>query len=116
MDEKGDRMDFEKIEDEVREILKVNMQARADDMKLYADYVFTKLNKMGYSKVGWLEKVFSDTRFRLIHGIAPDESVSRIRRKLQNEDIALQPDLITVKARKELIKEYKAYARKGREV
>jgi hypothetical protein len=60
---------------------------------------------------GWLEKVFSNERYRYLFGIAPFESVSRARRKLQEVNEDLRPNEETIRARKEKIKEYKAYAR-----
>lgn len=105
------KINFRKLEDEVREILKTNEQARADDSKLYCDYVFTLLGRSHAIEEKWLVRVMSDTRYRCIHGIATYESVSRCRRKLQEKDESLRPSKEVVEARKELIAQYKAYAR-----
>lgn len=101
-------MTFGNIEDDIRPILKENIGARCDDMQLYAAYVYRKLDERGKD---WLLKVFSDRRFRIIHGIAPYESVSRIRRKLQAMDATLLAPTEVTRERKEAEKRYKAYAR-----
>lgn len=107
-------MDLFKVEDKVRLILKNNEAARADDMTLYSAYAWDCLEKAG-AKVGsgWLEKVFADVRFRTIYGIAPFESVSRARRKIQENHIELRPREEVVRERQERIREYKAYARRN---
>lgn len=107
-------MAFTTVENEIKPILKSNMASRIDDMTLYACYVFEKLNGIDASMTTtWLEKVFSSKRYRIAYGIAPYETVSRVRRKLQelNEDLRPTPEQITEKKRLE--KEYKQYARKG---
>ena len=103
-------MSFKKVEDDVREILKYNQAARCDDMKLYANYVYSKLSKVG-TCADWLTKVFSDKRFRIIHGIAPYETVSRVRRKLQEEFEELKAPEYMIKEKKEQEKAYKLYAK-----
>lgn len=105
-------MELFKAEEEVKKILEIDEQARADDMHLYAFYAWEMLERAG-EKVGsgWLEKVFSNERYRYLFGIAPFESVSRARRKLQEVNEDLRPNEETIRARKEKIKEYKAYAR-----
>ena len=101
-------MAFKRVEEDVKEILKENMQARCDDMKLYASYVYNKLDEKGEE---WLLKVFSDKRFRIINGIAPYETVSRVRRKLQEEHEELKaPDYI-IQQKKEQERAYRMYAR-----
>lgn len=105
-------MELFKVEEEVKKILEIDEQARADDMHLYAFYVWEMLERAG-EKVGsgWLEKVFSNERYRYLFGIAPFESVSRARRKLQEVNEDLRPNEETIRSRKEKIKEYKQYAR-----
>ena len=105
-------MELFKVEEEVKKILEIDEQARADDMHLYAFYAWEMLGRAG-AKVGsgWLEKVFSNERYRYLYGIAPYESVSRARRKLQEVNEDLRANEETVRARKEKIKEYKRYAR-----
>lgn len=105
-------MELLKVEEEVKKILEIDYQARVDDMHLYAFYAWEMLERAG-EKVGsgWLEKVFSNERYRYLFGIAPYESVSRARRKLQEVNEDLRPSEETIRARKEKIKEYKQYAK-----
>ena len=105
-------MSFKKVEDDLRPILKYNMAARCDDMTLYASYVYEKL-KDAETGAGWLQKVFSDSRYRIAYGIAPYETVSRIRRKLQENNEDLKAPENYRKERKRLELKYKAYAREG---
>lgn len=104
-------MTFRRLEDEIREILKNDQMARCDDMTLYANYAFGKLSKKGKSDRLWLVKVFSDYRFRIKHHIAKYDSVSRVRRKLQEREEDLRPNKELIKERKELERKYKAYAK-----
>lgn len=102
-------MDFKTVEQDLIPILKRDMIARCDDMALYANYSFSKI-PVEDRGMGWLQKVFSDRRFRIMHGIAKYETVSRCRRKLQeqHEDLRAPAD---IKAdRKKVEKEYKQYA------
>lgn len=103
-------MEFKTVEQDIKPILKESEAARCDDMALYANYVWTKLNKFDYG-AGWLEKVFSDRRFRTMHGIAPYETVSRVRRRLQAENENLRPSKAYQEERKRAEVEYKKYAR-----
>lgn len=107
-------MDFITLETDVRNILEENEPARADDNKLYMAYCWEKLVRAGVNLGhGWFETLFADDRKKSAYGIADYKSVSRTRRKLQAENIDLRPNEKTVEARKKLIKEYKAYARKN---
>ena len=103
-------MNFKRVEDDVKPILKESEAARADDMTLYAAYCYDKIKDYGYG-VAWLQKIFSDRRFRIIHGIAPYETVSRVRRRLQAEDEKLRPSEEYQAERKKAETEFKAYAR-----
>lgn len=105
-------MSFERVEDDVREILEESITARADDMILYSSYVYDKIRGQGLGSV-WLQKIFSDRRFRISHGIAPYETVSRVRRKLQEQNKELRPSKEEIAEKKRLEKKYKEYARKG---
>lgn len=102
-------MSFKKVEDDIKPILKYNEAARCDDMTLYASYVYDKLKGANTSK-DWLVTVFSDRLFRIMHGIAPYETVSRVRRKLQAtyEELRAPKDYIEKRKKKE--QEYKKYA------
>ena len=103
-------MDFRKLEDEVRVILKENEQARADDVALYAYYVNRKTERAGLGMT-WLQRVFTDRRYRITHAIAPYDSISRVRRRLQEKDPTLRPDADFIAARKREERKYKAYAK-----
>lgn len=103
-------MEFKTVEEDITPILKESEAARCDDMALYANYAFTKLSGMDYG-AGWLEKIFSDRRFRIVHGIAPYETVSRVRRKLQERYENLRPSEAYKEERKRAEREYRKYAR-----
>lgn len=105
-------MDFRRVEDDVREILEENTTARCDDMALYADYAFRKIKHLRCGR-GWLQYIFSDRRYRIMHGIAPYETVSRVRRMLQAKDKELRPSKEELEERKRIEKKYKEYARNG---
>lgn len=106
-------MTFKTVEADVRTILKDDMIARCDDMALYGSYAYRKVSDLGYGE-GWLVKVFSDRRFRIIHGIAPYGTVSRVRRRLQRKDATLKAPPEIVAERKKAEQEYKKYARAKR--
>ena len=107
-------MKIKNVEKDVREILENNEQARADDDKLYGDYVYSKLEKAGADINGeWLLRVMTDIRFKSAYDIASYGTVSRTRRRLQAKYRNLRPSEEVVKARRELIKEYRKYAREG---
>lgn len=103
-------MRFKKVETEITPILKNNHAARSDDMILYATYAYKKIQDEPHGS-DWLQKIFSDRRYRLIHGIAPYETVSRVRRKLQAEHDNLKPSKAELEERKRVEKEYKDYAK-----
>ena len=103
-------MEFKTVEQDIAPILKEDEAARCDDMALYANYVYGKLQGLNYGE-GWLQKIFSDRRFRIIHGIAPYETVSRVRRKLQEKYEDLRPSKEYQEERKRVEVEYKKYAR-----
>lgn len=105
-------MDFKTVEQDITPILKYSEAARCDDMALYADYVFNKLPEAD-RREGWLAKIFSNRYYRITHGIAPYETVSRIRRKLQAEYENLRPSQKYKEERKRAEKEYRKYAREG---
>lgn len=103
-------MEFKTVEQEITPILKESEAARCDDMALYANYAYSKIAKLNYG-AGWLEKIFSDRRFRIIHGIAPYETVSRVRRRLQEKYAELRPSEAYREERKRVEEEYKKYAK-----
>ena len=103
-------MRFKTVEEDVTKILKEDEAARCDDMALYANYAYGKLANRSYG-AGWLQMIFSNRRFRIMHGIAPYETVSRIRRKLQEEHEDLRPSEAYRQERKRIEAEYKKYAK-----
>lgn len=105
-------MSFRRVEDDVREILEEDTVARCDDMALYANYVYGKVKDLGWGK-GWLQYIFGNRRYRILYGIAPYETVSRIRRKLQEQNKYLRPSKEVVAERKLQEKKWKEYARNG---
>lgn len=105
-------MKFKKVENDIRPILKDNVAARCDDMALYACYVYEKVQGLNLGK-GWLQTIFSDRRFRLIHGIAPYDTVSRCRRRLQEQDETLRASEDFIKERRKLERKYKEYSKGG---
>ena len=105
-------MSFKRIEDDIIPILKDSYAARCDDMALYTYYAYHKIERLGLG-AGWLERVFTDRRLRILSGIAPYESVSRVRRKLQEENPELRAPKEVVKERKRVEREYKQYAKEG---
>lgn len=105
-------MTFKTIEDDITTILKNSKAARCDDMVLYAAYVSNKLSENTFLH-SMLYRVFIDPEFRISHGIATYGSVSRVRRKLQEEYPELKAPRAVIEQKKELEKNYRAYARKG---
>ena len=103
-------MTFETLENEIMNILKSDHVARADDMALYANYVFTKVKDKSLG-LGWLVIVFSNRRFRITNGIAPYSTISRIRRKIQEKYPELKPSPEILAERKKREAQYKAYAK-----
>jgi hypothetical protein len=107
-------MTFESIEADLKPILKENQAARCDDMALYSYYCYRKLEKANADTgAAWLQRVFTDHHFRTNYGIAPYESVSRIRRLLQAKYEDLRPDEVYKAERKRAELEYRAYVKKG---
>lgn len=103
-------MTFKTVEQEITPILEEHEVARCDDMALYAAYVYKKIQRY-YEGPGWLERVFSDRRFRISCGIVPYETISRIRRKLQSKNEELRPTKEYQEERKKAENEYKKYAK-----
>lgn len=104
-------MKIKDVEKDVHRILKYNMAARCDDLKLYHAYCLSKLGDA--AKGEWLIKIFTDLRFRCAYGIAGYDSVSRARRKLQARYESLQAPPEIIEERKEMLKRYKLYAKGG---
>lgn len=103
-------MGFNTVEKDLIPILEYNSAARADDMTLYAEYVYGKVKNMKCQD-NWLVKVFSDRQFRIACGVVPYGTVSRIRRKIQKKRPDLCPTEAEKKEKKKLEQNYKAYAK-----
>lgn len=104
-------MTFNTIEDDITIILKNSKAARCDDMVLYAAYVSNKLSENTSFLHSMLYRVFIEPEFRISHGIATYGSVSRVRRKLQEEYPELKAPRAVIEEKKELEKNYRAYAK-----
>ena len=105
-----------KLEDEVISILEDNPNTRGDDMTLYSVYAYRRLKGKtdGLSMMRGFLLIFSDKRYRVTNGVAPFESVSRCRRKVQSRREDLRPTEEQVRERAEAIAEFKKYARASR--
>ena len=105
-----------KLEDEVISILEDNPNTRCDDMALYSVYAYRKLKGKtdGLSMMRGFLLLFSDNRYRVTNGVAPFESVSRCRSKVQSRREDLRPTEEQVRERAEAIAEFKTYARASR--
>jgi hypothetical protein len=106
------KMTFVTVEEDVIEILKNNEEAKADDMLLFALYVKKHMPEPYLQS--YLHRVFTDNAFRISYGIAPYGTVSRIRRKLQEEYHELKAPANIILNKKELEKNYRSYAKKER--
>lgn len=105
-----------KLENVVAEILYYNEKTRSDDLLLYSVYlasiwgnVYPEATVRDYEK--FLDSAMTHRIFRVKHGIAEFESVSRCRRKLQEKYEVLKPSEEAIKARRELRKKFRLYAR-----
>lgn len=92
------------LENEIEYLLTTEESNRADDMKLYASYC--ELHGGGN-----LMQIFKSVSLRATLGLASFESVSRVRRKLQEKNEELRASIRTQQKRKDLQKEYRKYAR-----
>lgn len=93
---------------EVYSLLEKVPETRGNDMILYFEYCVNH-----FVRETEMYKVFKDTEFRKRKGVAPFETVSRVRRELQNDFISLRSDEKIKKAREareEVFKNY--YGRK----
>lgn len=91
------------LENEVEILLHKYEDARADDMLLYYFYCESHGLK--------IEDAMKSLSLRVICGVATYESVSRVRRLIQAKNEKLRASEETIKARRELQKEYRKYAR-----
>lgn len=103
-------MTFKTVENTITQILEKNTAARNDDMLLYVHYVFIVMPKVSIVP-NCMEKVFSDSRYRIANGVAPYETVSRIRRKVQEIRRDLRPTEYAKNEKRRAEKEYRKYAK-----
>ena len=97
---------LETIENEVKKILEKEPLARKDDMYLY--YIYC--TKYGVLNEKAFVQLFYNKNFRKEYNVPVFESVSRARRKLQQEYEYLRPDQQTQDARTNREGEYIRYA------
>ena len=103
------KVDFIKLEDEIRQILIENPKTREDDMYLYYVYCLKQDTKFyNYDNFGLL---FSQKEFRIKENIKTFGAVERSRRKIQANSPELESGKKTKKARAEKEEEYKEYSR-----
>ena len=97
---------LETIESEVKKILEKEPLARKDDMYLY--YIYC--TKYGVLNSKAFVQLFYSKNFRKEYNIPVFESVSRCRRKLQQEYEYLRPEKKVVDARTDKEADYIRYA------
>lgn len=100
-------MDFRTVEQDIAPILKDRQETRCDDMRLYMIYIREKLGLIHtnpYFCSDTIISVFNDNDFRIKNGIAPYETVSRVRRKLQNIYTELRPTEAQLEDKKDKLK------------
>lgn len=105
-------MNFKTVEQDIRPILEASEIARADDMALYTHYARRKIKSLNLG-TGGVERVFIDRSFRILYGIAPYDTVSRVRRRLQAENEDLRPSKEYIEERKKAERDYREYAKRG---
>lgn len=98
------QLGFRTVEEDITPLLANRPQTRCNDMKLYELYI-THVKKCN------LSLVFNDEEYRVKHAIAPYETVSRCRRRLQKLYPELQPTARQKERKKELEHEYRLYAK-----
>lgn len=99
--------EFLTVEKAIEPILANDPYTRADDMLLYLEY----LRKIGAA--GDIAHVLGSRNYRIVNGIAPYETVSRVRRKLQEKNEELRPNKKFLETRKKAEKIFKEYSKKG---
>ena len=98
-------MTFPTIEEDVKAILEENKDARNDDMLLYGVYVASKIGR-------FVPVVMINPEYRITHGIAPYESVSRVRRWVQKDYPELKATETQIREKRRCEREYRQYARR----
>lgn len=103
-------MTFRTVEEVVTRILEKNTATRDDDMLLYVHYVYLALPQKAISDDSMVH-IFSNNRYRIENGVAPYETVSRIRRKVQEIRRDLRPTEYAKQEKRRAEKEYRKYAK-----
>lgn len=106
-------MNRHNVQIDVKKILEYNHAARNDDMKLYACYVYEKIQGLNMG-AGWLSRVFDEKKLREQNNIANYESVTRTRRYLQRIYPNLRADEEVRKGRAEKEADYHEFYREHR--
>lgn len=109
-------VDLYKLESVIENILNSVPTTRSDDQELYSIYTTCILKRVypNDSETGFSNHFYeamTNRHFRASHGISEIGSVSRCRRKLQEKHEWLRPSEDALKARAELRKQYRKYAR-----
>ena len=99
---------MDKIRSEVKRILTVSPETRADDMVLYYHYVGENFKGCTTENFATL---FVNPRYRAENGIPTFASVSRMRRKLQETYAELRPSKQQQKVKREYEKKYREFYR-----
>lgn len=96
-------MRFSRVEKDIVPILIKHKETRCDDMLLYYHYVENKKANILYA--------FTNPHYRYNKDLSPYETVSRVRRKLQEKYKDLRATAEQIEEKKKTEKEYRQYAR-----
>lgn len=91
------------VEKDIKPILEIDEETRADDMKLYFSYV--------HGKGCDFKQSLLDRIYRISNGLVSYDRVSRARRKLQEHYADLRPSEEYMEKRKKVEKEFRLYAK-----
>ena len=94
------------VEKDIKPILEIDEETRADDMKLYFSYV--------HGKGCDFKQSLLDRIYRISNGLVSYDRVSRARRKLQEHYADLRPSREYMEKRKKAEKEFRLYAKGAR--
>lgn len=97
------------IKNEVKRILTVSPETRADDMVLYYHFVVEHFKCCTYEN---FEALFANPHYRAENGIPTFACISRMRRKLQETYAELRPSKQQQKVRREYEKKYREFYKK----
>lgn len=97
-------MRFKTVEEDIKPLFKTDATTRCDDMRLYYKYVEVM-------KDANIILAFTSSKYRYSKNIAPYETVSRVRRKLQEKYKDLRATAEQIEEKKKTEKEYRQYAR-----